>query len=370
MSRKSPGEGSVYKRSDGVWCAALQMEGKRRIVYSKTEREARAKLLSIQKEVSRSGLITSTGNKTVNDLLDLWLDTSEPTLKPRTIHDYNARCSRHIRPALCQVKLSRLSPERIQSYYSILMKRGLTREATYSHALLHRACRLAVLWGWLPSNPCDRVIRPKHQPERKQMWTTEELCQFLDATEGHKLHPLWVVAATSGCRLSEMLALKWQDIDLATGHMRVCRSLHRIGGQWVESTPKTKAGDRTIILPQKGILALRQQKAQQASWKLKSGEHWQNTTLIFIADDGSPMHQSAIQQRMKRECERIKPPPMTPHGLRHMAASVLLAKGLPVPAVSARLGHASPNITMTIYAYALKHQDQQAAALMQEALSR
>lgn len=368
MSRKSPGEGSVYQRSDGVWCAALQMEGKRRIIYGKSEREARAKLLSLQKEAGRSGTLANSGSKTVADLLDLWLSTAEPTLKPRTAADYAARCNRHIRPVLGRVRLTKLSPERIQTLYSALMKRGLTREATYAHALLHRACHLGVLWGWLPFNPCDRVVRPRHQAQRKDLWSADELRRFLDGTEGRWLHPFWIVAATTGCRLSELAAIKWQDVDMVAGVVEIRRSLHRIGGKWVESTPKTRAGERTISLPSGAVAALKHQRAQQAEWRLKSGQLWQDNGLVFTNDHGSPLHQAYVQHTMQRECINQGLPKLTPHGLRHLSASLLLGSGIPVPAVAQRLGHASPNITMSIYAHALQHQDRMAADAMEDVL--
>ncbi|HEX2988969.1 MAG TPA: site-specific integrase [Chloroflexota bacterium] len=373
MSRQQErtyGVGSVYQRkSDGRWVAKLGNDGKPITRYAATEKEAKTILVALQRECGQNGTLATPGNRTVNDLLDLWLQTAQPNLKPRTFHDYQARCKRHLRPVLGHVKLSKLSPERVQAFYTKLLSCGIEREALYSHAMLHRACKMAVLWGWLAQNPCDRVIRPKHQAERKEMWSIEELHRFLEGTRDQWLHPLWVVAASTGCRLSELQGLRWQDVDLAASTLRVSRSLHRIEGQWVESTPKTRAGNRTMVLPAAAVAALKGQRAQQAEWRLKAGPQWQDTALVFTGEHGQPLAQSTVQKAMHREIERLDLPPLTPHGLRHMAASLLLSKGLPVPAVSARLGHASPNITMSIYAHAMKQQDQQAAALMQEVMN-
>ncbi|HEX2987261.1 MAG TPA: tyrosine-type recombinase/integrase [Chloroflexota bacterium] len=316
MSRKQErtyGVGSVYQRkSDGRWAAKLGNDGKPITRYAATEKEARAILAALLRECGQTGTLATPGNRTVNDLLDLWLQTARPSLKPRTFHDYQARCKRHLRPVLGHVRLGKLSPEKVQAFYSKLLSCGTEREAQYGHAMLHRACKMAVLWGWLAQNPCDRVIRPKHQASRKEMWSVDELQQFLEGTRGRWLHPLWVTAASTGCRLSELQGLRWQDVDLAAAALRVCRSLHRIAGEWVESTPKTRAGDRTMVLPAAAVAALKGQRAQQAEWRLKAGPQWQDTGLVFTGEYGQPLAQSTVQKAMHREveswaCRRSRP---------------------------------------------------------------
>lgn len=367
MPRRSPGEGSVQIRSDGRWQGALQINGRRRTVYGTTRSEVTRKLGEL-KQQARGGNLPSSGNKTVNDLLDAWLSAVSPTLKARTVADYTVICKRYIRPDIGSVRLSKLSPQLVQGLYSRLQGTGNTRVPSHAHAVLHRACEVAVLWGWIGENPCERTLRPGYRPGRKEVWSLDELGCFLDGTRESWLHPLWVMAVATGCRLGELLALKWEDVDLAMGTVNIRRNVQRINRKRVFSEPKTRAGGRTIMLPAEAVSALRWQKAQQAAWRLKAGSSWQDAGGLFTGLGGNVMDHSTAEQATRRVVERLGLPKLTPHGLRHLAASLLLAKGLPVPVVSARLGHASPSITMSIYAHALQHQDRLAADAMEELL--
>jgi len=356
------------QRPDGRWTAALQVNGVRRYVYGKSEAEVKRKLAALQREVGAVGCLAEPGRRTVGDLLDEWLAASKPTLKTKTWTDYEAVCRRYVRPTLGKVKLAKLAPDHVQRLYADLQARGFERVPAQVHSVLHRACKLAVLWRWLPENPCDRVLPPTYRVPRKEVWTPEELRAFLDGAASHTLHPLWVVMVATGCRLGEMLALKWTDVDLPAGVVKVRGNLQRIRGAWVKSTPKTRAGERTITLPPEGLAALKIQRARLAEWRLKAGADWQDTGLVFTGLKGQPLQPSVVEHALARECERLGLPKVTPHGLRHLHASLLLDAGLPVPAVSARLGHARPSITMAIYAHKVGQDDRQAAEALARAL--
>ncbi len=362
--------GSIYRRQDGRWVAALVVDGKRKVLYAKSEKGARQKLAELQRQAALAGGLPDPGRRTVNDLLDLWLETTAPTLKPRTLAEYEAICNRYLRPALGHVRLGRLTPERIQKLYADLQARGLKRAPQATHVALHSALKLAVRWRWLPNNPAELTAKPRYQAQRRQVWDREQLRAFLAATEGHRLGPLWALAVATGCRLSELLALKWQDVDLKAGTVHVHAALHRVKGRWVEATPKTKAGTRTIALPPEGIAALRRQKQQQNEWRLRAGPRWQDCGRVFTNLLGQPLEPARVQDAMRAECARLGLPRLTPHSLRHMHASLLLAQGLPITTVSARLGHASPNVTLGIYAHALGDADRQAAQALERALGK
>jgi integrase len=237
------------------------------------------------------------------------------------------------------------------------------------HRVLHRALRFAVLWRWLPDNPADRVLKPVYRSARRDVWTPEQARTFLAGTQGHRLGALWAVLTYTGLRLGECLALLWQDVDLDAGTLTVRRTVARIRGAWVESLPKTQAGERVLTLPSAAVAALRHQRARQAGWRLAAGSAWIDQEAVFTGRLGQTLLSHDVQRRTRELCLRLKLPPLTPHGLRHLHASVLLAEGLPLPAVSARLGHADPSITARVYSHALQQQDQQAAALLQRVLS-
>ncbi len=284
MSKRSHGDGTLFKRKDGRWQGSLQVDGKRRTVYGKTEREARAKLRELQREAeSGSSPQPASGHHTVNELLDAWVENA-PNLKPSTIAKNRWFLDTHIRPTIGNLRLDKVTPDRLQSLYTDLTP----SMAEKIHRLLHRAFTVAVMWGWLSSNPCDRVLKPAYKAQQKTMWTRAELDNFISGTAEHWLNPIWVLLIATGCRIGEALALAWDDVNLDAGVMSISRTLHRIDDEWVLDSAKTDSSVRTIALPEIAVDALRRQKQQQACWKEAAGSTWADWGLVFTGETGLP----------------------------------------------------------------------------------
>ena len=369
-TKRSPGEGSIVQRRDGRWQASLMTDGLRKTVYGKTRREAFARLNELQKQAAIAGRLPDPRTRTVGDLLDAWLETLEPNVKASTLDHYRLLADTYVRPVLGTVKLTRLTADRIQRLYSKLQRKGHKRTAQLVHCVVHQACDLAVRWRWLAENPDDRTVHPSYRSKRKEVWTHPELAAFLEGIEGHWLAPLWVMAIASGCRLGELLGLGWRDVSLDEGTMRVTKTLQRVKGSYQLGTPKTVNGERTLTLPQEAVAALREQKRQQVQWWQEAGQEWEIWGLVFTGKTGRPLHRSVIAHALRRECQRLGVSELTPHGLRHLHASLLLQEGLPVPVVAQRLGHANPAITMAVYAHVVQRGDQAAAAAMESVFAQ
>lgn len=367
MAKRSNGEGSISQRPDGRWQAALRVNGVRRTVYGRTKAEAQRRLAALRGEAVATGALASPGARTVGDLLDAWLATITPNLKPATLAQYRLETEKHIRPALGAVKLAQVNPARLQRLYAQLQEAGHRRTAALVYALTRQTFAFAVLWRWLPENPCERVQRPSHRAARKEMWGADQLATFLEATAGDWLGPLWLLAVATGARLGELLGLAWADVDTARGALAIRQTLQRVGGAWLTASPKTRAGERVISLPSEATAALERQRAQQGLWRLQSGT-WSERGLVFTTEQGEPIHRATVAHAMRRACDRLGLPRLTPHGLRHLHASLLLAQGLPLPAVSARLGHAHTGITAGVYAHMIGKDDSAAARAMERIL--
>ena len=360
-TRRSSGEGSIVKRRDGLWQGSLQVNGRRYYVYGKTRKEAAAKLEVLKRQVVRWPAATGWPRKTVNELLDAWLDGIESTVKRSTLDHYTIVSDLHIRPTLGDTYLARVTPDQLQRLYASLREQGKGRTAEVVHALLRMCFDLAVRWRWIGENPCDLVRSPTHRPKPKAMWSQEQLQEFLDGTIEHWLNPVWCMAACTGCRIGEILALRWSDIDLEQSTATINRTLARIDGKWVLEAPKTRSANRTLTLPIEAIAALGRQKIRQRKRSLMDGDAWIDADLVFTGRTGGPIHRATVSHAMRRECERLGLPALTPHGLRHLHASLLLNHGLPLPTVSQRLGHATPSMTLSVYAHVLNGGDIQAS---------
>jgi integrase len=366
MTRRANYEGSIYRRSDGRWAAALMLDGRRKWVYGKTRQEVADRLRELQQQASRQGMLADPGRRTVADLLDAWLEAVAPILKPRSLDSYRQICDAHIRPTIGKVRLSRLTPDVIQRLITPLQQQGKARTAAKVYATLRRACRVAVLWGWLASNPCERVLRPQYQAERREVWTHDDLRRFPEGAQGHPLYPLYLLLVTTGLRLGEALALRWSDVDWVAGTVQVERSVQRIRGEWVFSSPKSKSSIRSVTLPAEVLATLKQHRLHQIK---ELGSGWSPEGLVFCNRQGGVLCQSVVQHTLQRLCERLELPSLTPHGLRHLHASLLLSEGLPIPLVSRRLGHANAAVTMGIYAHCVSKRDDQAVQAISRALT-
>lgn len=365
MARRSNGEGTIIQRKDGRWQASIRLNDTRHTVYGKTEREARGKLRKILSQIDKAGMLAKPGQRTMNDLVDAWL-SSASNLKPSTVTQYRFFFDTYARKTLGNTRLANVTPALVQRCYASLKP----SVANKVYRILHRAFVVAVRWGWLAANPASRALRPAYQSTPPAMWKQADLDDFLAGTTDHWLHPLWLLLIATGVRLGEALALHWADISPDDTALTITGTLHyKKGGEWIINTPKTLSAYRVVALPPLVTTALAAQRIQQKAQRERAGSVWQEHDLVFTGEIGKPLYHSTIQHALKRECVRLRLPAVTPHSLRHLHASLLIDSGVPITAVAARLGHASPQITMRLYAHALAGQDIAAAEAIARALA-
>lgn len=172
--------------------------------------------------------------------------------------------------------------------------------------------------------------------------------QDVDGVRAYWLFPLFWTAAHTGMRLSELTALKWDDITLDMGRLFVGKS-------------KSAAGRRRIALDAATVAVLRDHQADQAKRRAAFGDGWQEHGVVFDRGDGRPVAPRTVEATMTSRVRRLGLPALTPHGLRHTHATALLTAGVPVHVVRQRLGHESARITLDVYAHVLPGDDRSAA---------
>ncbi|MFA5378695.1 MAG: site-specific integrase [Dehalococcoidia bacterium] len=336
---RSKGEGSVSQRKDGLWRASLQVGGKRKWVYGKTRSEVIRKLDGLKKE----GIVS--GTHTLGELATEWLGSKD--LKQRSIADYEDTVRLYLSPLLA-LPLEKVTTEAIERHYGTLQQMGRRRAAQKVHGCLRQMLSLALRWGWVAQNPLQTVKAPRYVPKQKEMWSESEMQRFLQAES--YLHPLYMLLIASGCRLGEALALTWEDIG--PDYIHITKTVQRVKGERVVSRPKTLAGTRKVAVPASVISLL---------------EH-RDPVHVFIGEKGGLLECSSVQGNMRRTCRQLGITEMSPHGLRHMHASILLRDGLSIPQVSRRLGHADASITMKIYAHVLNENEDDAVKAIGDAI--
>ena len=340
MNKRAHHEGSLYKRADGYWVAAITVPAtdgrQRRIVrYAKTKREASTKLQALRDELAR-GEIATTGRQTVAQFLDRWMDQAVKIGKrPNTVAAYEQQIRKHIIPHIGTVRLDALTRLHVQAFVAVLRDRHVPAATiVYTIRVLRVALQAAVSWELIRRNPAEGIETPEPEQYEAQPLTPEEACQLLATARNqqHRLEVLYVLAIYTGLRQSELLALTWRDIDLESHVLRVRQS-------------KSKAGLRTVALNAACVRALQERHVAQAEELLRAGRRRLDTTLIISKPDGSGYSAVGIRDQFKALCLKAGIESRPFHALRHTAASLMAAAGVAESTRQAVMGHANPAMT-------------------------
>ena len=356
--RRGRGEGSIYQRTDGTWCATVsdgyKANGSRRrkSVYGATKKEVQEKL----KNLHIIG-IRDTTKLTVGEWLDRWLQvTAKPSIAPSTYERYEGVVRLHLKPFIGHMQLAKVEPVHIEGLYAEQEQKGVSiRNRELGGVILQSALKHAVTMKLIQFSPCPDV--PKHRPEKKEMlvWDQEETAAFLKTAEGTRHYAFYTVALSTGMRLGELFALEWRDIDLNGGFLTVQRTLEEIGSNIRVKPPKTAKSRRRIDLPQFAIEALLNHKrAMLAEGFIKSP--------VFCNTNGDYLRRTSFRRRSFMPLiKKAGVPQIRLHDLRHTAATLLLISGTNPKIVSERLGHATVAITLDTYSHVLPTMQKQAA---------
>ncbi|MCL6455131.1 MAG: site-specific integrase [Alicyclobacillus sp.] len=217
-------------------------------------------------------------------------------------------------------------------------------------------------------NPVTRYHAPEPERTAPNFWTPEELHQFLSEVAKSRHAIAFELMAGSGCRIGEIVALRWRQVNFDTGKIRITTSrTHGLKG-YKEGAPK-KGSFRSITLPTRTLDALRIHKLNQDKERAKAGGLWEDNDLVVATELGRPVSPSNLRTYMSRVVKRLGLPPLSPHGLRHTHATLLLAEQKPLNAVAERLGHKDPSVTARTYAHVLASTEQDLATTMNNLLS-
>jgi integrase len=299
------------------------------------------------------------------------VDSVLDTVRPTTYERYEQIVRIHVRPALGSVKLKNLTPVHVRGLYREKLEAGLSaRTVQYIHVTLHKALKQAVQDGLIPRNATEAVKAPQVRREEMRPLSAEQVKVLLEVARGDRLEALYVLAIHTGLRQGELLRLKWEDVDLESGTLRVRRTLVTAKGGSVLMAPKTKRSRRSVRLTQGAVEALRGHLKRQLQEIDRAGSLWRENGLMFASESGEPLDRWYLTScRYKALLKRTELPMIRFHDLRHTGATLLLSKNVNPKIVSEMLGHASIAITLDTYSHVLPNMRDQAAAAMEDALS-
>lgn len=276
----------------------------------------------------------------LRDFVQEWKAQALPALKYATQQHYEYVIDNHLLPAFGEVQLRLISRESIQALLAAKLKDLSWRTVKHIRTTLGTILGTAEVWGYLEDNPVRKTRLPRRgcRPDR-QVLSPEQLRQVLAKLPEPSKSLVWLLVLT-GLRIGELLALRWQDVDLEAGVLRVRRTLYE--GHFDE--PKTKSSSRTVPLAAEGIAILKRRRPEAPGMEV----------LVFSSKTGTPLCRRNLSNRqLAPVCEALGLPRISWHCLRHCNATLLDSVGTPLGTVQALLGHSSPEITREIYLHSL-----------------
>ena len=377
--RRANGEGNIRKRKDGRWEGRYTIgrdpkTGKAVIknVLGRTQAEVKEKLKRAIDE-NRGLDVIKSGEYTVGKWLDLWYESyAKVKMRPSSYLTYRGYIDNHIKPYIGNISLSKLTTLDLQTLYKKLLTegrverieakkqpKGLSAKTVRNiHQIISSALKLAVEQRLIARNPADGCALPKAERKEMQTLPVEQLTSFLREAKDSGVFALYYIDLTTGLRRGELLGLKWSDIDLEKGDLRVQRQIGRIDGKIIEMPLKTKNAYRTLPLSADAISVLKMQKCKVG-----------NSEWVFPSPSGGPMSPDSVLHMLQRVLKRAGLPRIRFHDLRHTFATLALQNGVDIKTVSGMLGHFSAGFTLDTYAHVTTSAKREAAKTMGSILS-
>lgn len=372
--KRKSGAGTLRQRSDGRWEGRIVIDyddaGKPRTksVFAKSKTECAVKLKALKAECeTMSGKLPQRAKPEMpfGDWLKLWYEAfSKPALRPTTQDGYENRIYQHIIPGIGKIPLNKLTQNDLQLFYAELKASGrVSHVDLYGEGLsdrmvrsCHATCRSALerakREGLSHTNPAVGCKLPPKKAKEMQVLTEDEMRHFLLQAREEGCYEMVMLELATGLRRGEFCALQWDDLNLATGELHICRQVYRIKGELQVSEPKTKSSIRTVILPPSvlELLKVYRQTVQESRWIFPSP----------VKPD-SPWDPTAMRKKFQRVMKHAGCKVVRFHDLRHTFATTALSHGMDVKTLSAYIGHVSAATTLDIYSHVTDAMQLQAA---------
>ena len=385
MARKTKkrenGSGTIVKRSDGRW-QGQYVSGRnpetgkllRHTIYGRTQQEVAEKLRAATSGID-NGTFQEPRKITIEEYAQEYLQTCAITLAHYTQQSYRRTLDNHILPALGKIKLTDLTHRQVQSFVAMLSaKKGLSAKTVRNiHGVLHSLLESALRDEILLRNVSEKCKLPRVTQTQVKAITTAELGRFLQAIEGEQFRNIFFVDIFSGLRLSEILGLRWDDVDFDHDCIYVRQQLmqnqERGDFSYFLAAPK-EGKQRKVILANAVLGAIQKQHIHQLKQRMAAGELWDNSfDLVFTNDFGRPLNRRTVYKHLKRVLKDCGMGDYTFHSLRHSFATISLENGDDIKTVQTNLGHYAASFTLKTYVHVSDQMQRNSAARMEELIA-
>ena len=373
--KRANGEGNIRKRKDGRWegryTAGYDAKtGKRLIknVLGKTQAEVKEKLKQALEECQGIEARKSEDEYTVASWLRTWYELyAKPNVRTATANRYQLIIEQYTVPRIGNIKLKKLTTRHLQKLYKELLEsgrihvgksqdKGLSTTTVHSvHLMLHCALARAVKERLISRNPCEDCIVPKPRKLDMKILTPEHMKAYLEAAAARGMLPMFYLELVSGLRKGELVALRWDDLNIQGRTISVSKQYVRNPDGSLELTrPKTENSVRLVSIPPAAVELLIQEH----------DKHPDNPYLFPSPLTGEMYHPDSVVNLHKKILRDAGLEHLRFHDLRHTFATTALQNGVDVKTVSSMLGHFDAGFTLRTYTHATRQKQDEAAATM------
>lgn len=304
-------------------------------------------------------------------MLNQWLEDKITKVKRQTLETYGWLVKKHILPVLGATEVGKLSPMQLQGLYNKLTKEGSLSDENVQkvHTIINDSLKKAERWGLIPKNPAGLVDRPKTVRKEVVVWDIKDVRQFLShSTNNSRYNITFVLALTGGMRQGEILGLRWKDVDFDNNCVRITQTLSTDGKE-IQPYTKTRAGARTINLPQSTMNELKKHKMFISKEKLGAAPGtYTDLDLVCSSSAGTPTNKSNLRRAFNEAIKKSGVKKIKFHGMRHTHATILLIQGANPKVVSERLGHSTVKMTLDVYSHLMPSMQKETADQLEKVL--
>ena len=357
MPKRTNGEGTIFQRANGLWCAELTIgydaSGKRikKSLASMDLEKLQKKINDEKYKLNRNIIIQST-DYTVASWVRFWLENYKAnTLKSKTYDNYEYALNCHIKDSIGNFKLNKIRTDSIQQLYNQMHKRGLsTSTIRITHVTLSQAFEQAIKNELIYINPCKATVRPKSEKKKVTAMTVEQQQAFINGCSNSTYHNLFIFLLHTGLRMGEALALIWEDIDFEGKTILVNKTASVI----INRDDGASTRHKTIIDTAKTSHSVRTVPLNKSAYKVLLTQKERSGLLVFSSQAGTILMARNINRSIGDLLKANNlPDSISVHTLRHTFATRLLEKGVNPKTVSVLLGHASVQITLDVYSHVM-----------------
>ena len=400
-TRRGRGEGTIYQKADGGWIGQITIGKKpngtpdKKCFSGKSQKETIAKMKEFQYKLER-GELPRTDKTLLGQWMTTWLETyKKPNVRQTTYENYQTIIDAHIANGpLSAIPVQKLTTHQIQYFLATKFEKGkvttvkekvieegrtVIKEKTVEgplsfqmvntiHHLIQAALEQALKNNMVARNVAKQCERFKGEKRDIKALTGEDVAALMAVIRPHRLAAAFFLDLSTGLRRGELLALKWENIDLDAGSISVLENLVRVKGGSMVNKPKTKSSIRTIMLPEKVIVALKDHKRKQELEK-RADKSYEDNGLVFAQMNGKYIQPRNFQRTFEGWVSKTNLPKGTRfHDLRHTFVSNGAAAGIDIKTMQSITGHSDTRILLETYTHVQTESQKRAANTINDLL--